>query len=418
MESAAEVKNALQLYCRASGQQVNTDKSSIYFAKGCSKTLRGEIKEVLDIHNEALIEKYLGMPIEVGSLTYGAFKYIKDRVWQRVQRWMEQCLSAGGKEVLIKSVVQALPTYSMSCFRLPWGLCKHIDGLLCNFWWGSKGGKRRMNWVAWDDMTIPKYMGGLGFRNMELFNLALLAKQGWRVMQNPEALNARVLKVVYFPHRDFLEATVGANPSRVWRAIMDGKDVLKQGIIRRIGSGSSTNIWQSNWLPREGFLRPLCSLVDQPPQWVSELITQDRQWNKELLRDVFIPMDIEAIESIPICTASQEDFWGWQYEKNRIFSARSAYRMLVHTSDRRSAWIEHRAGISDLKAVEKDWTEIWKVQVSSKIRVFLWRLARQSLPTGDVRNRRNMAPNASCSLCGGCDSWRHSLLECNMAKVV
>lgn len=86
--------------------------------------------------------------------------------------WMEKCLSAGGKEVLIKSVAQAIPTYSMSCFKLPRGLCEHINGLLQKFWWGSRRGERKVAWVSWKTMCKPKYMGGMGFRDIELFNLA------------------------------------------------------------------------------------------------------------------------------------------------------------------------------------------------------------------------------------------------------
>jgi len=111
-----------------------------------------------------------------------AFYYLKDRVWQKVQGWMEQCLSAGGKEVLIKAVTQATPMYSMSCFRLPRGLCKHIDSLLCDFWCGSKEGKRKTFWVAWDDMSMSKGSDALDFRNIELFNLALLAHHVWCIV--------------------------------------------------------------------------------------------------------------------------------------------------------------------------------------------------------------------------------------------
>jgi hypothetical protein len=108
----------------------------------------------------------------------GAFTYFKDRVWWKVQGWMEQSLSTGGKEVLIKAVAKAFQhIYSMSCFKLLRGLCKHIDGVLHDFWWGSKDGKRRTCWVAWDDISKLKHMGGLGFKNIELFNLALLACQ-------------------------------------------------------------------------------------------------------------------------------------------------------------------------------------------------------------------------------------------------
>jgi hypothetical protein len=230
-ENAQEVRDALQVYCSASGQQVNMDKSSIHFAKGCSGQLREEIKGILDVHNETLSEKYLGMSSDVGNSINGAFKYMRDRVWKKVQGWLEMLLSAAGKEVLIKAVAHAVPTFSMSCFHLPRGLCQHINALLRNFWWGSKEGKRRTCWVPWDDMMKPKHLCRLSFCDIELFNLALLARQAWRIVQDPSSLSARVLKAVYFPEGEFLAAKVGSSPSRIWRAICDGKDVLKQGLI-------------------------------------------------------------------------------------------------------------------------------------------------------------------------------------------
>lgn len=66
----------------------------------------------------------------------------------------------------------------------------------------------------------------------------------------------------------------------------------------------------------------------------------------------------------------------------------------------------------------KEWAALWKVQVPSKVRVFLWRLARQSIPAQDVRCRRNMVENSRYNLCGVSDSWKHSLLECHVAKAV
>jgi hypothetical protein len=79
-ENAHEILEVLQVYCRASGQQINVDKASIHFAKGVSMATRAEIKDLLDIQNEALSEKYLGMPTHVGVSTNEAFKYLKDRV--------------------------------------------------------------------------------------------------------------------------------------------------------------------------------------------------------------------------------------------------------------------------------------------------------------------------------------------------
>ena len=209
-----------------------------------------------------------------------------------------------------------------------------MNGLLRSFWWGSKEGKRKTCWVAWEEMTKPKTLGGLGFRDIELFNLALLARQAWRVVQEPNTLSTRILKAVYYPTGEFLQAQVGAGPSRVWRALMEGKDVLKQGLMRRIGTGEDTHIWDMNWLPGDGLLRPVCCMHDDPPQRVSELIdSHTRMWDLPKVNMYLAPMDAEIIQSIPLPSRQQDDCWAWHYEKRGIFTIRSAYNMLVSTQE-------------------------------------------------------------------------------------
>ena len=153
----------------------------------------------------------------------------------------------------------------MGCFRLPRGLCDHINSLLRKFWWGSKRGERKTSWVAWGKIVQPKYIGGLGFRDIEMFNLALLARQAWRLLIRPQSICSQILKAVYFPSSELLNASIGNNPSKTWRAICDGIDVLKQGLIKRIGDGESTQIWGCNWIPRTGMYKPLSSKQPNPP---------------------------------------------------------------------------------------------------------------------------------------------------------
>lgn len=172
----------------------------------------------------------------------GNFKYLKNRVWGKVKGWMEKILSYSGREVLIKSVVQAIPVYSMSGFRLPRGLCENIASTIRQFWWGCKNGKRSPAWVSWDAMTLPKHLGGLGFRDMEIFNLALLSRQAWRILTQPNTLSARLLKDIYFPNTNILNAHLGSHPSQIWRAVLDGRDLLWQGLIRRVGDRATTGI--------------------------------------------------------------------------------------------------------------------------------------------------------------------------------
>ncbi|KAK3154089.1 hypothetical protein QOZ80_2BG0185830 [Eleusine coracana subsp. coracana] len=146
-----------------------------------------------------------------------------------------------GREA-IKTVAQAIPTYSMSCFLLSSRTCKKITTAMTNYWWSSGVDRKRIHWRKWSKLVLPKSQGGLGFQDMKLFNLAMLGKQGWRLMTNPTSLCARVFKGKYFPHCEFMEATKKKNASHTWRAIFVGRKALQMGLIRRIGDGSNTNI--------------------------------------------------------------------------------------------------------------------------------------------------------------------------------
>lgn len=114
-------------------------------------------------------------------------------MWSYLQGWKRNFFSGGGKEINIKSVVQAIPTYAMSCFRLPKGLLDKISSLCARFWWGLTETKKRIHWKRWQELCKPKDQGGLNFRDLEVFNQTLLAKQAWRVLAKPDSIVARVL---------------------------------------------------------------------------------------------------------------------------------------------------------------------------------------------------------------------------------
>src|SRR5438552_15658349 len=102
-----------------------------------------------------------------------------------------------------------------------------------------------------------------------------------------------------------------------------------------------------------------------------------------------------------------------------MFLVRSTYRMLAETKHRRTKWLEGVSESSNSGDQEAQWQQLWKIKVPSKLRIFAWRLAQASLPTGEVRHHRHMAVTAVCSVCGSApDTWRHALLECNMSRAV
>ena len=166
----------------------------------------------------------------------------------------------GAKEILIKAIAQAIPTYIMSCPLLPQGLSDDIEIMVRNFWWGQRQQESKMDRVSWKTMCMPKAQGGMGFKNLQAFNKVMLAKQLWRILQNPNSLVARVLKAKYFPTGDILNANLGCSPLYSWRSIHSSLDVIRKGTWWRVGNGKLIHIWEDKWL-----LTPSTYKVISPP---------------------------------------------------------------------------------------------------------------------------------------------------------
>ena len=144
-------------------------------------------------------EKYLGLPSLVGRSKWNTFQQLKERLANKLAGWKEKLLSSASKEILIKAVAQAVPAHTMSYFLLPKSLSDDMTSMVRNFWWGQKGNEQKMAWMKWDKLCEPKIEGGMGFRDLRAFNLAFLAKQGWRLQQGGNSLFDRVFKKQILP---------------------------------------------------------------------------------------------------------------------------------------------------------------------------------------------------------------------------
>ena len=105
------------------------------------------------------------------------FKGLLERITNKVMRWKEKHISKAGREVLIKTVAQAIPSYSMSLFKIPKAICDGINSVLAKYWWGQSRSEKKIHWINWNKLCSPKNKGGIGFQDIHAFNLAMLAKQ-------------------------------------------------------------------------------------------------------------------------------------------------------------------------------------------------------------------------------------------------
>lgn len=137
----------------------------------------------------------------------------------------------------------------MSCFKLLKGFIDEITKKMRQFWWGRYEDQRKVHWVHWQVLRLPKYVGGMGFKELKVFNLSLIGKQAWPLLQRRNDLWSRVLKGFYFPNSDFLSATRGGNASWAWVSLLDGRDVLMRGLRWKVGHRDQVRIWVDAWVP-------------------------------------------------------------------------------------------------------------------------------------------------------------------------
>ncbi|CAN1157596.1 Putative ribonuclease H protein At1g65750 [Linum perenne] len=408
---AQNILNVLSSYGQLTGQEINCDKSSVFFSANTPISIKSDITAVLGFASLACHSKYLGVPTEWGRSRKETFTFLIERMEKQGQAWKGRMLSQSGRETLIKSVIQAIPTYLMSLFYLSATLTKRMDTMVRNFFWSGAMNKRSIHWSGAETLCNPKNEGGLGFRNFSDFNLALLAKQGWRILTNPNALWVRLLKSLYFHNRDFLSAKRGARPSWIWSSIFKARDTVSLGALKILGDGSTIDINNDPWIPTlPKFLTPFNGC---PNKFASELINEDpRSWKEDQIQRFFSPIHTRAILAVPIGPSGMEDEWNWSFTRKGLFSVSSAY----YAKRKMSQSATPTRGGSDCNKI---WKWIWSLSLPPKIKFFIWRVSKDVLATNDNLFKRKCAPNNFCPLCPNVieSSW-HCLIMCPHAREV
>ncbi|XP_019168526.1 PREDICTED: uncharacterized protein LOC109164444 [Ipomoea nil] len=286
---AGAVTDCLAVYEKLLGQVVNYHKSNICFSKNTCVEDRDEVSQILGVVQAPNFGKYLGLPSFVGRNKKAAFSYIEDKIRQRIGSWIKKLLSQTA-----------------------------IERTMNRYWWGT-GSEHGIHWKAWDRLCIPKEFGGLGFKDLRAFNLAMLGKQAWRWLTKGDSLVAHVYKARYYPKDSFSEACLGNNPSFCWRSIMAAKGLVCGGVIRRIGNGESTLIWDYPWLQED---------------------------------DIFDLIDIPRIVKIPI-SPDDDDSWYWHWDPSGCYSVKNGYRLIVGNHE-------------DNGGTFNKWLSLWKLKIPPK----------------------------------------------------
>jgi hypothetical protein len=126
------------------------------FSPNCPENVQNEIRSILQVQRPEFEAKYLGLPTPEGRMNKGKLQNLQIRFTKRFMEWGDAFPSQAAKEILIKVVAHAIPTYIMGVFKLPLALCDELNSMVRNYWWGSKEGQRKTHWKSWEALTHPK----------------------------------------------------------------------------------------------------------------------------------------------------------------------------------------------------------------------------------------------------------------------
>ncbi|KAL7197291.1 hypothetical protein ACSBR2_019886 [Camellia fascicularis] len=243
------IMQGLEEFTYLSGLTPSMSKSNIFFC-GCNRDLRNEILQVVNFAEGSLPVKYLGVPLITTKLRATDCHQLIDRITNRIKSWTNKALSYAGRAQLIQTILFSMQVYWSSLFILPKKVIRDIENLLRAFLWSGVALKKHSAKVAWDQVCAPKREGGLGFKSLEVWNRAAIAKHIWFLFSGGEmSMWCQWVKSYLLKGRSFWKVSIPNDPSWVWRKILSLRKAIFPLILHKIGKGNATFLWYDNWHP-------------------------------------------------------------------------------------------------------------------------------------------------------------------------
>ncbi|CAL1377016.1 unnamed protein product [Linum trigynum] len=263
--------------------------------------------------------RYLEVPVLHGRVTNKTFRYIIDRIDQRLAGWKADNLSLAGRVTLAMSVLNAIPSYIMQTAVLPAGICEYIYQKIRAFVWGSQEGRRRIHLVNWETVCLPKDQGGLGLRSARALNTAYFLKLAWGILKKPEEL-------------------------WLWRGVRRAWNLLLEGVRWSVRNGNNTLFWQDKWVDSGMVLgehmlpsardinvqASVASMLNSVGEWDTEFLTTSLQADA-LLQVLGMP---------PPKPELGDDELVWGLDQKGEFTLKTAYQLVaeIDGEDAQQGW--------------------------------------------------------------------------------
>jgi ribonuclease HI len=288
----------------------------------------------------------------------------------------------------------------MMTMSIPKGCLHEIEKIQRSFIWGDREDKRRAHLVGWETITQPKESGGLGLRNLTLFNEACLMKMGWSLMIGENSLWGQVL-VGKYGRGEWNQGRISTTPndSSLWKAIAKSWPKLEQHRCWAVGDGHKVSLWDDVWLNENQRLSDFDIVIPTNARnWKLKDIVDDRgNWRFDMINNI-VPVNIihRLYAIVPPNTDNGIDMLVWPGNRMGEFTVSSAYDMLAK---------------NQMDGNTTRWRRIWKLGVIERIRVFVWQISHDRLLTKQKLARWQLG-NAYCDNCHFDETIIHALRDC------
>ncbi|XP_021857652.1 uncharacterized protein [Spinacia oleracea] len=410
--SCLKIRETIDLFCSISGEAINFEKSSVIFSPNTPGPLKNVLKGILGTPSADSLGKYLGCNVEVDGRSSQAYQPLIEKVQRKITSWKYMHLSHAGRIILINSILAALCTNILAVFLLPKSITTRITLMLMHYWWKGTMEKRGVCWVKRAVLEKPKGMGGIGLRNLELYNKAFLMKQAVRIHQNPKLLVAQVMTSAYkkTPLEAGLENSVKQKTSWGFKGMVRSVQSMKEGFGKVIAAGNSL-ISHCYWVPsREIKLKNNHVQNESRPVRISDLFCNNsRDWNSCLIWKTFEKSSAKEILNTYISKDAHEDKIHWVGFHNGSSSVKSfyAYQIICNLEGKKAA-------IQD-----RFWKKLWSSRMLPKWKMFIWRCLNKALPLKDGLKKRKIVHDSNCVFCQQQSETVHHLFrDCWLAELM
>lgn len=411
-EEAAGIVQSLDVFSSVSGQQIGPAKSFIWFSKCTGQRERELVQNALSVPQNSESPKYLGAPIKAGA---GAYDFLIEMISSRLKSWKIKTLSQSGRVILIKSVLQAMPLYFMATSKIPKGVIDQINSLIRAFFWGKGDKKRYLAYVSWDKITAPIDQGGLGFRDLETMNDAMLMKLLWRLAGGSEALWAQQVRAKYYPRSDLWHSKRTYKCTVLWRNIMRLRQDLINMVKWGIGDGTQIQAFAQPWFDGALQYEPQIP-ADRNIRVADLVIPESGMWDVQRLISLFgYTAALTIVDQVlPPTNNGGQDRLIFKQSSTGGYSVKKAYKNLA--SVRLAP--QQTLNLGPLSQQRELWNSVWhKGDIVPRLRIFLWKCLHNALPLGKVIRSRIGKGDPICQTCGEKEEdVSHVLFQCSFSR--